>query len=169
MKIKVPDINGYLPDKYSKYAKQEEKYKENPCISFPIEIKEKPGETKSLALTFIDFDAVQVCGFPWIHWTACNIPRDLDYLLENMSTDNILNIVQGKNSFASFFVGEKDENITMKYAGPTPPDKEHLYTLTVYALDTILDLKNGYYLNDFYKKIKGHVLSKASIEILGRY
>lgn len=168
MKIKVPEVDGYLLDKYSKYAKSEEKYKENPCISFPIEIFEKPKGTKTLALTFIDYDAVSVCGFPWIHWIACNISESMDLLPENFSLNSNESMIQGSNSFFSFFVGETDENITKKYIGPTPPDRDHVYTLTVYALDSVLDLENGYYLNDFYKKIKGHVLEEASLELIGR-
>ncbi|MGT2333821.1 hypothetical protein ACVPOY_07845 [Staphylococcus aureus] len=32
---------------------------------------------------------------------------------------------------------------------PTPPDQDHQYELTVYALDHSLNLKNGFYLNKF--------------------
>lgn len=168
MRIEVLKENDFLSDKYSKHAKEQYKYKGNPFVSFPIKIFNKPEGTKTLALTLIDHDAIPVCGFSWIHWTACNIPGDIDYLPENISADNLLNIVQGKNSFSSPFVEEKDPNITERYAGPAPPDKNHKYTLTVYALDSELKLENGYYLNDFHDKIKNCVLNFSEIEILSR-
>ncbi|PRX29914.1 hypothetical protein BX659_108127 [Orenia metallireducens] len=168
MKLKVLREDNYLPDKYSKYAKEEYKYKENPSVSFPIKFIDKPEGTKTLALTLIDYDSIPVCGFAWIHWSACNIPGNIDYLPENISVGNSLNLVQGKNSFASPFVGEKDTNIIERYTGPTPPDKDHKYTLTVYALDCSLKLTDGYFLNEFRDKIKNHILDSAEIELLSR-
>ncbi|GAV10704.1 hypothetical protein RQP50_00160 [Paenibacillus sp. chi10] len=50
----------------------------------------------------------------------------------------------------------------MSYVGPTPPDRNHVYTLTVYALDTMLDVEDGYQWNDFYKKIDGHVMATVT-------
>ena len=102
MKIKVETENGYLPKKYSKYAEEEDKYKGYPKISFPITFEEIPSGTKSFALTLIDFDAVGVCGFPWIHWIACDISGEIGKLPENISADNTLNIVQGKNRSANY-------------------------------------------------------------------
>lgn len=168
-RINVVTKNNYLPDKYTQNANTEDKYKDNPIVSFPIEIQNIPKGTKSLALTFIDFDAVSVCGFPWIHWIACNIPPYTKLIPENISKNNELGIIQGSNSYSSFFVGETDTNITIGYVGPTPPDKDHNYDLVVYALDKDLKLDKGYFLNDFYKEIKGHILGEAKLEILSRF
>ena len=44
----------------------------------------------------------------------------------------------------------------------------HDYTLTVYALDCELDLAEGYYLNEFRRAIRGHVLAEASLELPSR-
>lgn len=74
-------------------------------------------------------------GLTWIHWLACNIQATINTIPESISIDNSLNIVQGQNSFASPFVGETDYNIITRYMGSTPPDKDHEYTLKVYALD----------------------------------
>lgn len=168
MQVTVTKENGYLPEKYSKYAHESFKNGDNPIVSFPIEFQYIPEGTKSLALTFIDHDAVPVCGFSWIHWLACNITPHATGLEEDMSRNNTLGIVQGQNSFASPFLGEVDTRIIHQYVGPTPPDKDHEYTLTVYALDTVLDLQDGYLLNDFYKEIDGHVISKVSENILAK-
>ncbi len=168
MKINVITENGYLPEKYSKFAKEEYTYKGNPCISFPIEFNYVSNKIQSLAITFLDHDAIPVCGFTWIHWLACNIPSKILSLPENISIDNSLNIVQGQNSFASSFIGEKDLNIIHRYIGPTPPDKDHHYTLTVYGLDKKLDLNEGYFMNDFFKAINGHVIESDQLTILAK-
>lgn len=44
-----------------------------------------------------------------------------------------------------------------------PPDAPHIYDIHVYALDTTLDLKNGFYMNEMYWKMKGHILAEAVI------
>lgn len=166
MKINVKTENGYLPAKYSKFADQKYQYKGNPCISFPIEFNDISDKVRSIAITLLDHDAIPVCGFTWIHWLACNIPCEINLLPENISTNNTLNIIQGKNSFASVYVGETDPNIINRYVGPTPPDKDHEYTLTVYGLDIKLNLKEGYLMNDFYKAIENHIVEHAELKIL---
>lgn len=169
MQITVMKENGYLPEKYSKYADEGFKIGVNPIVSFPIEFKDIPESTQSIALSFIDHDAVPVCGFSWIHWLACNINPQTSILEEDASRNTALNITQGQNSFASPFIGSNTEvNVIHKYVGPTPPNKDHFLTLTVYALDQSLDLQDGYFLNDFYKEIEGHVISKVSMNILAK-
>lgn len=56
----------------------------------------------------------------------------------------------------------------MGYTGPMPPDKTHNYSLTVYALDDELELKDGYCLNEFLAKVKDHIIAKTTIEIPSR-
>lgn len=169
MKVKIRNENGYLPEKYSKYAKDEYKLKGNPIVSFPIAFEEVPDGTKSFALSMIDYDAVPVCGFPWIHWIVCNIPGKITELPENASVNSHFPMVQGKNSFASGYVGEDDPRITCHYAGPTPPDRDHKYTIDVYALNCeTMDLKDGFYLNELYDKMGNHILAKATEIIVAR-
>ena len=55
-----------------------------------------------------------------------------------------------------------------RYCGPQPPDKTHVYTLVVYALDCKLGLSEGYYLNEFRRAIEGHVLAKSVVELPSR-
>lgn len=170
MKISVNTENGFMPAKYSKYAEEKFKYKENPIVSFPIEIEDAPINTKSFALSLIDYDAVPVCGFPWIHWVACDVPGTVNNIPENISRDKIFNIIQGKNSFCTSFIEGTDIKLTEGYVGPTPPDKDHNYTLEVYALDCdTLFLENGFYLNELYNKMKNHMLDKTSITICARF
>lgn len=77
-------------------------------------------------------------------------------------------MIQGQNSFASPLAGSCNPKVIHQYCGPTPPDKDHAYTLTVYALDTELNLQQGFYMNQLYQEMKGHILAETSIEILAR-
>lgn len=45
------------------------------------------------------------------------------------------------------------------YSGMTPPDKDHVYELHIFALDCMLELENGFWLNELYQKMEGHILA----------
>ena len=85
------------------------------------------------------------------------------------SASGELACVQGSNSDWSPLAGSHtDPRIIHRYAGPYPPDKTHDYTLTVYALDCELGLSEGYFLNEFRRSVRGHVLDEASLELPSR-
>ncbi|CCJ10652.1 Putative uncharacterized protein [Staphylococcus aureus subsp. aureus ST228] len=65
-------------------------------------------------------------------------------------------------------LAEDFSEIENHYVGPTPPDKDHQYELTVYALDHSLNLKNGFYLNEFLKEVNQHKIDQTSINLIGR-
>lgn len=167
MEISVPLENGLLPDRFGKFASAEYQVKGHPCRSFPISVNSVPEGAQTLALTFVDFDSIPVCGFCWIHWLACNFPV-VELIPEDASATEELPCVQGSNSDWSPWAGGHSARISQRYAGPYPPDKTHIYTLTVYALDCALDLGEGYLLNEFRRAIKGHVLAKATLELPSR-
>ncbi|WP_373842399.1 YbhB/YbcL family Raf kinase inhibitor-like protein [Limosilactobacillus sp.] len=167
MQISVPLIDGFLADEYGKYAPADLMVANHPVKSFPIHITDAPAGTKSFALVFIDFDSTPVCGFTWIHWLAANIPATLTAIPADASRQLKAQFVQGKNSNAGRLVNG-DPQIASGYVGPQPPDKAHDYTLAVYALDTVLPLENGYWLNDFLHAAEGHVLAKAKATIPSR-
>ena len=84
-----------------------------------------PAEAKSLALVLIDEDAPD-----YVHCVVANIDPSTTALLAG-SVDP--NAVQATNSAGS--VG---------FAGPCPPAGEsHAYSLTLYALDQVLEVQNG--------------------------
>lgn len=170
MKISTPlTTEGLLPDLYGKFAPEEAMIDGHPIVSFPIDIEDAPVNAVSLALTFVDFDAVPVGGFCWIHWLACDIDPSVTHIPENTSAQGIVPMTQGANSDWSPLAGGcKDPRVIHRYAGPYPPDATHLYTLTVYALDCKLDLEEGYFLNEFRHAIHGHVIEKAELEIPSR-
>ena len=169
MKISVPLEKGMLPDKYGKHAPAEHQIEGHPAVSFPLSVEDVPDTAKSLALTFVDFDAFPVGGFCWIHWLACNFPPDIRTIPEHASASGAVPCIQGSNSdWSPLAGGWTDPRIIHRYAGPYPPDKDHAYTLTVYALDIELELEEGYYLNEFRRAIQGHVLEKAVLEVTSR-
>ena len=49
------------------------------------------------------------------------------------------------------------------YGGPAPPDKKHTYVFKAYAIDTFLDLKEGYSKQELEDAMKGHILAEAKL------
>jgi hypothetical protein len=154
-------INGYLEDKFGYRDDQK------PNRSFHLTWSDLPKDAKTLALIFVDYDAIPVCGFPWIHWACANIDPKLNELPENASAE--MNLLQGVNSRISpFLQGNKkiSKEDAIGFAGCAPPDKTHTYTLYVYALDTKLNLAKGFYANELIKAIEGHILAQTKLEMM---
>ena len=167
MKIYSNNIhNGYIDDAMGKRGQQFIQGKK-PSRSFHLAWEDLPPSTISLALIFTDEDAIPVCGFTWIHWTVANIDPVLDELPENASEH--LNLLEGVTSWSSGIIPE-DWRINKAddagFGGCAPPDKEHLYTIELYALDKKLMLSQGFFMNDLLKAMKGHVLDKCILEAL---
>ncbi|MDR3074727.1 MAG: YbhB/YbcL family Raf kinase inhibitor-like protein [Candidatus Methanoplasma sp.] len=134
-----------------------------PSYSLPISIIDPPSDAVSFALVMVDYDAVPVCGFTWIHWLVADMRRlSLD---ENESV-SAKDIKQGVNSFHSCASPLSSEE-AVGYGGPDPPDREHEYVLEVFALDKELGLENGFMLNDLVKAMDGNILAYANIK--GKY
>jgi phosphatidylethanolamine-binding protein (PEBP) family uncharacterized protein len=45
-----------------------------------------------------------------------------------------------------------------------PPDKPHTYEIHIFALDRSLDLQEGFYVNELYKVMEGHVLAHYTLK-----
>ena len=148
-------VNRIIKDEYGSKGKQ---FTENgmPSFSLPLEISEEPEGTRSFAIVMEDLDAIPVCGFSWIHWTISDLQTNV--LKENESMSG--SFTQGVNSYHSIASDMSIEEAT-GYGGPDPPDKEHEYTIKVFALNTVLKMNSGFYLNDLYRKMDGHVLAHA--------
>jgi len=135
------DNGGNIPQKYG--------YKNN-NFSIPLKISEVPDETKSLALIMDDPDAMGAVGKIWVHWVLWNIPPNTNEIPENSIPENS---IEGKTDF--------DE---IGYGGPAPPDKEHTYIFKLYALDVILNLKQGSTKIELEKSIIEHIISEVKLE-----
>lgn len=98
MKINIPFNQNLLPKRFGKEADCTDIIKGNPIRSFPFEISELPEGTKYIAITLIDYDAIPVCSFPWIHWLATDIEVKNNTVIipENYSLDYKDSITQGK-------------------------------------------------------------------------
>ena len=106
-----------------------------PNISF----NRPPSSTTTLALIMDDPDAMGAVGKVWLHW--------LQY--HNLTQSSP---VEGKTDF--------DE---IGYGGPAPPDKRHTYIFKAYALDTELELKEGFSKQELEDAMKGHILAQAQL------
>ena len=159
MKITSSGISGgYWDDRFGKHGMQLSASGKN-TRSVPFSITDAPSGTKSFAVVLDDPDAIPVCGFCWIHWTLCNLTATE---VEENASATAPSFVQGCTSFHSAASDETREQASC-YGGMAPPDADHEYTLTVYALDCTLDLQEGFYLNEMKHAMRGHILSHASV------
>ena len=103
-----------------------------------IHFENIPQGTKCTALIMDDPDAMGAVGKVWVHWLYYNDGNDVQ--------------IEGKTDF-----GE------IGYGGPAPPDKRHTYIFKAYALDTILDLKEGFSKQELEDVMEGHILAEAKL------
>lgn len=160
MQIEVALAQGHLPTTYTNQATV--RRGGQPIISFPITILDIPAKTRFLALSLIDYDAVPRTAFPFIHWLAANIPVTNEI---PMDFSRLFSGPQGQNSWMSRFYHLNEPYFKAHYAGPNPPDQIHRYTLSVYAINTSLDLHNGFYYNEFLESIRTHILAIQQLTI----
>jgi Raf kinase inhibitor-like YbhB/YbcL family protein len=111
-----------------------------------------PPAAASLAVAF---DAPERPGGIFTQWLLFNVPTDVSQLPEGLpKTERLDNgAVQGRNDFGG-----------LGFAAPCPPVlTTAVYRLSVYALDTSLDLGPGGTESDFMQAIVGHVLDQVAI------
>ncbi|MGL4655204.1 MAG: YbhB/YbcL family Raf kinase inhibitor-like protein [Sarcina sp.] len=161
--------NGIIDPQYG--AASKDKLGAMPLESIPLNWSGAPASTKSYAVTIIDYDTVPIMGFPWIHWVTSDIASTITSLPANASTTMASNMVQGINSYAN---GYPLDLVSLKgfqvpranashYGGMVPVNFAHKYTMTVYALDSTLNLKEGYGLNDLYSAMEGHIVGEGTL------
>ena len=146
------------------YGKRGTQFNENhiPTFSLPFRVENAPKETVSLAIVLEDKDAYPVTGgFVWIHWLAANITR---FDIKDNESQTATDFIQGRNSWTSIQGGEQSVELSSYYGGMTPPDKPHTYELHVYALDKMLDIKQGFLLNELYHAMDGHILEQCTLK-----
>jgi len=123
-------------------------------ISVPVSFSDVPKEAKSLALIVHDPD-VPVAFRPdgnWDHWLVWNMKPDTKGLVAGCEPDGIVGRgTGGKNG----------------YEGPCPPDKQHRYFFTLYALDRELAIGSNSDKSTLLAAMNGHILEQA--ELMGVY
>ncbi|WP_291378556.1 YbhB/YbcL family Raf kinase inhibitor-like protein [Demequina sp.] len=105
-------------------------------------------DTEGFAITMIDTDAG---GF--VHWLVADIPASTTSIDRGASGD--LSGVGGSRSMSSTSYGE--------YFGPCPPNADHHYEFSIYALDRALALEPGFTHGDLLTAMEGHILAQGSI------
>lgn len=111
-----------------------------------------PSGAKSIALICDDPDAPVGT---WVHWIVFNIPPTAKELPEGIRALPA-GARQGMNDFRK-----------LNYGGPCPPGGTHRYFFKVYALDTVLNLKEGASKSELIKSMEGHILDHG--QLIGRY
>ena len=109
-----------------------------------IELHNVPAGTKTTVMIMDDPDAMAVVGRVWVHWLEYTIYPDVEF--------GVSKGVEGLNDFG-----------TLGYNGPAPPDKRHTYIFKACALDTELDLKEGYSKQELEDAMKGHIIAEATL------
>ncbi|KXT76487.1 YbhB/YbcL family Raf kinase inhibitor-like protein [Streptococcus sp. DD12] len=165
MKITVDFADRVVPQAYAKGAALSQAGL--PFLSFPFALHEVHRGAKSLAWTLMDWDAIPVCGFPYIHWVVANVPANQLTIPEDFARQGKAH-TRGINSSYSPLWEERPFDLRHGYIGPCPPDKDHRYELKVYALDTLLPLSDDFYLNQLFEAMEGHVLDVAELELIGQ-
>lgn len=202
IKSKSVNEHGYLHDVHGAHGKTSFRF---PDHSFELKWDKMPN-AKSYALLLEDFDAMKVIGFPFIHWVAVNVKENFvseaasklafDHLKENLGKAMSSNLLwQGYNSSVSktLVTENKEKGSSLngilpemftsleledaaQYFGPYPPDKDHVYTLTVFGLDvdaSELEYKDAdglshkldkpYYVGDFLQAVDTHVVGTYTL------
>lgn len=132
--------NGTIPVRFTCDGKN---------ISPELNFKNIPTRTQSLALTMEDPDAPRGV---WNHWIIWNMSKDTAGIKEGELPAGTIGI--GTSGKAS-------------YEGPCPPDREHRYIFTLYALDSILSLPKNSTKEELIQSLNSHIIEQA--QLLGRY
>ena len=105
-----------------------------------IDFLNMPNEPGQWAMIMDDPDAMKAVGKVWVHWLTYHDVADSNSKIE------------GKTDF-----GE------IGYGGPAPPDGRHTYIFKGYALDTSLNLTEGYSKQELEDAMKGHIIAEAKL------
>jgi hypothetical protein len=119
-----------------------------------------PAGTKSLALIVDDPDAPDPAApkVTWVHWVLYNIPPDTP------------GIAAGQSRASEWPPGTRDGLNDWQregYGGPCPPIGRHRYFHKLYALDTVLPVRQPATKAALEKAMQGHILAKG--ELVGVY
>lgn len=139
------ETNGVIPARFTCDGKN---------ISPELIFSNIPEGTQSLALTMEDPDvphSIRQDGM-WNHWVVWNIPPNTTAIKKGELTQGVVGIgTSGESS----------------YMGPCPPDREHHYIFTLYALDSVLNLPSNSTKEKLLQTLTPHLIQKAIL--IGRY
>lgn len=123
---------------------------DGPNICPPLEISGVPAEARSLVLIMDDPDVpkhLRADGM-WDHWVVFNLASSLTTIAEGQEPRGTRGVGTGGN---------------LNYYGPCPPDREHRYFFKLYALDTMLDLKEKATKHQVEAAMQNHILAQHTL------
>ena len=151
MKLTSPVFqnNGKIPEKYTCDSDNN--------ISPPLEISDVPKTAKCLVLIMDDPDIPEFVKKKfktevWDHWIVFNIPPNTKKIEECKNPIGLLGINTNKD---------------LGYTGPCLPDKEHRYFFRLYALNIILNLKEGSTKLQVEQAMQNNILAETFL--IGKY
>ncbi len=117
-------------------------------VNPPLTIVGVPDDAESLALIVDDPDARGPAGKIWDHWIVWDVDPDTTDIPANWSGSDAR---EGQNDY-----GERG------YGGPNPPDGEHTYRFTLYALDVTVG-EGPQTAADLRDAMEGHILARTRL------
>ncbi len=169
MRIFVELDNGLLPDRFGKHAPEAYQLDGHPVRSFPIEIADVPKARARLRSRFST-----TTPSPWAA-SAGSIG------LRATSRRTRRSFPRTPAPRASWLAYRARTAIGRLWQAAIPTRGSSIVTRartrltrrtttrwTVYALDCELGLSEGYFLNEFRRAVRGHVLDEASLELPSR-
>lgn len=120
-----------------------------------------PAATRSYAVIMQDIDGRRN-ERPYIvlHWTMYNVPAAVVSLPAGMAPD-------ARPAGAVYGLNVRGQQ--QPYMGPrTPPGPKHRYYLQVFALDTVLPVRDELSYDQLIDSMRGHVLASGEVMGLGR-
>jgi Raf kinase inhibitor-like YbhB/YbcL family protein len=123
-------------------------------LSPPLLFEDAPEDARFFALVVEDPDVPKQfrADGMWNHWLAWNIPAAVDGLPEGEPAPGVVGRSTGG---------------TYGYEPPCPPDREHRYIFSLYALGEELPLGKDATKEELLAEISKHVIAKT--ELLGLY
>lgn len=159
MKIYSPNIiNGILEENFGQNAISSYKQNDAPVVNFALEWKLYNRNSHYLHILFIDYDAIPVCGMPFIHWTVANIDLYKNNKINVNDAINNKTLIQGLNSMPFYDPEKKHKQFYESYIGPMPPDKDHTYTLLCWTTFEPLKISQGFSYNELFKLLTSDVV-----------
>ena len=120
-----------------------------------------PDGAKTLAVIMDDPDAMGAVGKVWVHWLYYRRLKSAWEIEEEIEWDDDLH-GEWPDVYTGMILGKTDFG-EIDYGGPAPPDKRHTYVFKAYALDNVLDLKEGYSKQELEDAMKGHIIAEAKL------
>ncbi|WP_125582003.1 YbhB/YbcL family Raf kinase inhibitor-like protein [Levilactobacillus cerevisiae] len=169
MFIEFPFEGFIFPDKYGINQSKDKLIDGINLCSLPFQVTNLAATTQTVAFSLIDYDAIPVVGYPWIHWLGANVPverrlgnrvvipadasRQSAFL---QGTNSMANIIDQINKPADFAY-----DLTQHYTGPRPRQGAHNYRLDVYGLKSTLPLQPGFGYNQFLEALDTGLVEQA--------